>query len=227
MNWVISTRMILWKGLWPVLLLQVGSLTLLCHALLFVRTAVVLGVTSGLIQRRTGIQSLFSAQDEYCMYYDFFDASSIRTAVDDLDEYIATEGPFDGVLAFSMGAALASTFMIRKAIEDPLGSSPVFKCAIFVSGARPFDYAALTRGEIRMIDESTDGVVINVPTANIWGSTDTEWPGAGVELKKLCGSRGRTEFVHEGGHEMPAGPKEVVACMANVVRGTIEDALIL
>lgn len=157
------------------------------------------------------------------MYYDFFDASSIRRAVDDLDEYIATEGPFDGVLAFSMGAALAGTLMIRKALED---SNPVFKCATFVSGAQPFDYGALTRGEIRLIDESIDGVVINVPTANIWGSTDTEWPGAGVELKKLCGSRGRTEFVHEGGHEMPGGPKEVVARMADVVRGTIEDTLI-
>ena len=160
------------------------------------------------------------------MYYDFFDASSIRTAVDDLDEYIAVEGPFDGVLAFSMGAALASTLMIRKALENPLDSNPVFKCAIFVSGAQPFDYGALTRGEIRLIDESTDGVVINVPTANIWSSTDTEWPGAGVELKKLCESRGRTEFVHEGGHEMPGGPKEVVTGMADVVRGTIEDTFI-
>ncbi|KAF5671688.1 DUF341 domain-containing protein [Fusarium heterosporum] len=43
----------------------------------------------------------FIEVDKSFVYYDPNSAKSIRTAIDDLWEYIAEEGPFDGVLGFS------------------------------------------------------------------------------------------------------------------------------
>ncbi len=157
-----------------------------------------------------GIRDPLPIQDEYYQYYDYNDASSIQTAVADLERYIASEGPFDAVMAYSMGAALAATLMIQRSRQDTLGNDFVFKCAIFISGSLPYDCAALAQGNLRMYQESTDGAVINIPTANIWGLHDAVLPHAGVELAKLCNPETRTDFLHHGGHQIPSAPKVVM-----------------
>lgn len=150
---------------------------------------------------------------------------SCRKALNDLDAYIATEGPFDAVLAFSQGAALAATLIVRKFNEDPRRQhvDPVFKCAVFLSGGVPCDPAALLHDEVRILDVGSDGEVIPVPTAHIWGLNDLPWP---PKLSELCVTQGRTVFIHDGGHEVPGSrSKEAVTGTVHAIRRTIDKAL--
>ena len=58
-------------------------------------------------------QAYFPADGEYFAYFDDTSAASCSKALEYLETYIIAEGPFDGVLAFSQGASLASTLMIH------------------------------------------------------------------------------------------------------------------
>jgi hypothetical protein len=51
-----------------------------------------------------------SPNDEFFAYADFNDLASCLTALNQLDAYIAAEGPFDGLIAFSQGATIAATY---------------------------------------------------------------------------------------------------------------------
>lgn len=147
--------------------------------------------------------------------------------MDDLEDYIATEGPFDAVMAFSQGAGLAATLMIRKLLQEPAQQriNPLFKCAIFFSGGIPGDPAALGKNELRPLSYDTDGEVIGVPTAHIWGSNDQQYPTFGPVLSQLCKREMRTVFIHQGGHEIPgSSSKDAVTATVHAIRRTIAKA---
>jgi hypothetical protein len=154
-------------------------------------------------------------------------ASSLK-AIDELDAYIAAEGPYDGVIAFSQPATLVITLMIRKFKEDPEGqrADPLFKCAVFFSPAMmPVDYKALQVGEFHTLNFATDGEIIDIPTAHIWGSGD-QWAATGSELSRMCKANVRSVFIHDGGHEVPGpGSKVAVTSTVNVIRRAVDTAL--
>lgn len=130
-------------------------------------------------------------------------------------------------MAFSQGAALASTLMIRRFQQDAGGQTdPPFKCAIFISGGVPGDPAALEQGKVRMLDYATDGEVIHVPTAHIWGANDRQEPTFGPVLSKLSQATLRTVYVHDGGHEVP-GPRDQTALRstAKAIQRTVDMVL--
>ncbi|KAG9239334.1 serine hydrolase FSH [Amylocarpus encephaloides] len=52
-------------------------------------------------------------------------------------DVIREEGPFDGVIGFSQGAALAAAFIARQADISP--SEEFFKVAVFIATSMPFD----------------------------------------------------------------------------------------
>ena len=54
--------------------------------------------------------------------------------------FIEDEGPFDGVIGFSQGAALASSLMLRRAQYTTL--EPLFQLAIFICASLPFNLDA-------------------------------------------------------------------------------------
>lgn len=176
------------------------------------------------------IRSFFSSEDEFFSYFDASSVASCRKALDDLDAYIAAEGPFDGVMAFSQGAALAATLIVRKFRQDSEGqrTNPVFKCALFISGGLPCDPYALMQDELRLLSHDVDREPILVPTAHIWGAHDLSFPGSSAELSRLCWPQGRTEFIHEGGHEVPGfGSKEAVIGSVHAIRRAIDKALLI
>ena len=78
------------------------------------------------------IKSYFPTADAYFGYFDPWHPSTFYKALEDLEAFIVTEGPFDGVLAYSHGAQRAASIMIRMHRETP--SRQPFKCAIFLSG---------------------------------------------------------------------------------------------
>lgn len=173
------------------------------------------------------IRSFFPANDEYFAYFDPGLADTCRKAVDNLDKYIALEGPFDGILAFSQGASLAATLMIQRATQKQASPLvPPFICAIFFSAAVPLDYAALLHNRIEEVSLSSVGEVITTPTVHIWGRNDAKYRGMSDRLNKLCRQELRTDFIHSGGHEVPSsGSKDEVISAVNAIRRTITMAL--
>ena len=139
----------------------------------------------------------------------------------DLNSYLKNEGPFDGLIAFSQGAALAATFLVQNFRKDPQQKSisSSFKCAIFLSGGVPVDPDALSRGELIPLRAAEVGEVIPIPTAHIWGENDEMFPGSSESLKDLCITSGRSQFIHKGGHEIPvAGTGDLTGTIHSIKR---------
>ncbi|GKZ38502.1 hypothetical protein AbraIFM66950_010751 [Aspergillus brasiliensis] len=165
--------------------------------------------------------------DEGYAYFDPSQPATYSTALEQLEAFLVTEGPFDAILAFSHGAQLAASFLIergRSAASSSSSSSPAgarsIRCAIFLSGGIPYQWSPSSAavatlpdvGELTPIAEaeregvaapSALPVLLQLPTAHIWGQNDTRYPGTSVVLSRLCKPEWRAVFVHEGGHEIP------------------------
>lgn len=63
-------------------------------------------------------------------------SDEVKKAHELLDAAIEDEGPFDGVIGFSQGAALALSYLLQHEIERPHESQP-FRFAVFFSGFIP------------------------------------------------------------------------------------------
>ena len=168
-----------------------------------------------------GIEDVFGPQEECYACFDPDSVTSIQTALRDLKDYMTADGPFDGVMAFSQGAALAALLLIEEAATRPTRQPPIFKCAIFLSGIVPCDHEELAQGRIRWLDPAYDAEVITVPTTHIWGSNDREYPGISEGLSKLCKADRRREVVHKGGHEIPGTRDESLVDMVQAIKETL------
>jgi len=65
-------------------------------------------------------------------YYTYFEVPTkcqVQEALELLEEFIEDEGPFDGVIAFSNGAAVAASYLLQDS-KRPSPQHP-FKCAVF------------------------------------------------------------------------------------------------
>ncbi|MCJ1263261.1 hypothetical protein MMC22_003131 [Lobaria immixta] len=170
------------------------------------------------------IKAFYPDADTYFSYFDLQSTASMRTALAQLTTYIALEGPYDGVLAYSHGAVFAATYMIQQAQLHPM-SPPPFKCAIFLSGGIPADHLGLERDELRLLDPK-DGKPLKLPTAHIWGANDELYPGTSAILSDLCDEKMRWVFVHEEGHDVPsARAKDAILGAARVIRRMVDMAL--
>jgi predicted esterase len=141
-------------------------------------------------------------------------------ALEQLAGYIDAEGPFDGVMGFSQGATLAATYLIQRSQQHPNERLP-FRCAIFLSGPRPYDPPALAPGEVRYFElEATGRSVINLPTAHIWGRRDVRCAHDCEALLELCDAAQRDAYVHAGEHEIPGAraPEDIQGCIRTVRR---------
>ena len=81
------------------------------------------------------IKSLFPGP--YLCYYPLPTYENVKAAHEYIEEIIDEEGPFDGVIGFSQGAALASSMMLEHAKSNPLND--LFKIGIFAGASLPFD----------------------------------------------------------------------------------------
>lgn len=149
------------------------------------------------------IQGFFPPTDDYFEYFTPDDAATCLTAMRDLESFIAAEGPFDGVIAFSQGASVATTLMLQRQRMDPARElvDPVFKCAVFLGAAVPCDPAQLELGVVCEVSFEEYGEVLHVPTTHIWGKLDpSPYP---ARLARLCSKAKKSIYVHDGGHAVP------------------------
>ncbi|KAF7595542.1 hypothetical protein BBP40_005577 [Aspergillus hancockii] len=171
--------------------------------------------------------AFFPSNETYYNYFSIESTESILDALDNLSKFIDIEGPYDGVIAFSMGAALAATYLIQQAMRHPEKPLP-FKCAIFLSGGAPLDPLALERGEVRTLAAKVHGsqLLPGFPTAHIWGRNDDLWGDRSKTLYELCDPKERTMFLHEEGHAVPgAKAKEALLGSVRAIRRTVGRAV--
>lgn len=150
---------------------------------------------------------MFPSKDVYYRYY-WDNATDLAKALDELDEYIKAEGPFDAVMAFSQGAALISTYLVQQSQNHPSQPLPI-RCAVFLSAARPFDPRALAAGDMRFLEvPHGEGApaAIRLATAHIWGEKDVVGRGQAAALSALCDPAKKVVYLHGGAHEVP-GPR--------------------
>jgi len=132
------------------------------------------------------------------------DESDILEAYEQLNETVALEGPFDGVLGFSHGGTLAAGFMIHHAKLYP-NEPALFRCAIFINSLPPF---RMNPGELPVVEEGLEGY-ISIPSVHIAGAQDPLFDYS-LTLHRICGAHHSTFAVHGKGHDVPSDRKNVV-----------------
>ena len=79
----------------------------------------------------------------YRCYYNLPTPNLVRQAHEFVQDVMEEEGPFEGVIGFSQGAALASSMMLQHAKSKPLDD--MFKLAIFAGASLPYNLDDATR----------------------------------------------------------------------------------
>ncbi|KAF3481105.1 uncharacterized protein GIQ15_03864 [Arthroderma uncinatum] len=112
----------------------------------------------GTVAHTEGNWSLFTTAFSELPLYNYYNpisGSSITQVEDELLRLIEDQGPFDGVLGYSGGAAIAAQLLIRDRRENPskLPHERIFRWAVFINGGTPLDVFNILDAEV------LDGVV--------------------------------------------------------------------
>ncbi|KAB8231931.1 serine hydrolase FSH [Aspergillus alliaceus] len=135
-------------------------------------------------------------------------------AIEHTMRIIEKQGPFDAVMGFSQGAALAFSLLVNHAKTHGV---PLFKAAVFICGAPPYEPSG--REQIK----STPGeYLVKIPTAHIVGKQDRLYD-AGVHLYGLCEPSKAEFYDHGSRHMIPFDAKNTEAMVASIEK-TIERA---
>lgn len=164
--------------------------------------------------------------------------AGIEDAFDMIAKIITTEGPFDGVMGFSQGAALAA--MLTSLLDRP-SRQDAFKRAKETSALAidyPISFEDLQQPPFKFLvsycgfrapGERYNGFyedpTIQTPSCHVNGSLDTlveesRWR----TLMEACGGEGMTRLViHPGGHFVPSG-KQYLETVADFIRTSMSPA---
>jgi pimeloyl-ACP methyl ester carboxylesterase len=108
-----------------------------------------------------GIELLYPPP--FLCYYDRHETASIHSALTVLGEIIEEDGPFDGIIGFSQGAALAASFILSHQLDSPQKALP-FKVAIFIAGGLPLSPSPTKGKDITAearLAEKTGGLMLS------------------------------------------------------------------
>jgi hypothetical protein len=147
------------------------------------------------------------------------------SAVNDLERYLDAEGPYDGVIGFSLGATFVLSWMIKKVREqkDDRSVKLPFKVGIFFSNAgRLLEYNDATGQCVVPYDPIAVEGLLDIPTAHIWGFADPDSENAQM-ASQACNEEFRSVFVHEKGHEVPMSAENIIST-AKVINRAITRA---
>lgn len=181
--------------------------------------------TAGVLLTYVEWAALSNPTNQHFAYYDIASPSSFIAALDNLEGYIKTEGPFDGVIAYSQGAGLAAMLLIRSQYLHP-GDACLFRCAILFSPIRIYDPVAyLERGEIRVLEQLGPRTApLPIPVVIIYGEAD-ERKDECRGVQAICDPDLLYVFAHEGGHEVPSiGVKQDIPAVVKAARRGITRA---
>lgn len=117
--------------------------------------------------------------------------------IDWLNKLLDSEGPFDAILGFSMGASVGANLLednIKKSREK--GVPSMFKLGIFLCGSPPYDPK-----KSRPLLADTAGKIFELPTIHVIGSADPFIDFA-LALYNLCDPDTADIFDHGRGHQL-------------------------
>ncbi|PYH29135.1 uncharacterized protein BO87DRAFT_449248, partial [Aspergillus neoniger CBS 115656] len=170
----------------------------------------------GTIPWEASVESIIETGEATFAYCDPHQPQSCLQAINDLERYLRVKGPYDGVMAFSMGTCLALTIMIDHALKEGTQEPPFKVAVLFSNPEKPFDMESLRQGRIEPWDPRP---IISIPIAHIWGSTDYLGEHAAL-APEYCRKSSEASFVHKGGHTVPTSTEEVIQ-IANVIHRAI------
>lgn len=144
-------------------------------------------------------------------------SARLTEAFEHVSRFIAEEGPFDAVMGFSQGAALAAAMIAHHEKTNP-GAAPLFRAAVFICGGAPWDSSG-----IEYIAPKPDAFAITIPTAHIVGKLDPLYPES-MKLFGLCEPAKAVFYDHESKHMVPFDMKNTEE-MTRVVEETVARAI--
>jgi predicted esterase len=112
-------------------------------------------------------------------------------------DIIDEEGPFDGVVGFSQGAAAAATALLHSQSLDST-APPLFKFAIFFCATSALD-AADPSAEV---PAAKNLLLPSIPTVHVVGQKD-DTRSQSIALHELADEQYARLITHEGGHWIP------------------------
>ncbi|CAG8424849.1 unnamed protein product [Penicillium salamii] len=127
----------------------------------------------------------------------------------------ATGDPFEGVLGFSQGAGLAASMIVHHSRTRP-AEPPLFRVAVFICGAAPWEPSGLER----LVRK--DDYPLKIPTANIVGKLDHVLPES-MKLLEIC-EPSQTSFHDHGMKHMVAFDPKNTEEMTRVINEAIAKA---
>ena len=143
---------------------------------------------------------------------------SIENAMKHLRKTLTESGPFQGVIGYSEGAAMAATLLVEELERaETTGVPSTLKCGIFMGGAPPFRPAV---GGWYLWDEV--GEVLKVPTCHVIGVADP-YLHCALALHSICDSDKAIIFDHGWGHTIPRDA-DIVQELGSTIREMIADA---
>ena len=132
-------------------------------------------------------------------------------------QFIAEKGPFDVVMGFSQGAALAAAMIAHHEKANP-GATPVFRAAVFLCGAAPWESSG-----VELIVPQPDVFPITIPTAHVVGKLDPLY-SQGLKLFGLCEPSKAVLYDHGSKHMVPFDMKNTVE-ITRVIEETVAKAM--
>ncbi|GAB1319700.1 hypothetical protein MFIFM68171_09910 [Madurella fahalii] len=171
-----------------------------------------------------GIKGIFDCESYKTWYDPSLGLASHRKAMEMVQDIIEEEGPFDGCIGFSQGAALLASLILSHQAQRPF-SPPLFRLAIFICGSSALSVSETSGMWSRLSPSELEkkGQRIKIPTVHIYGNNDPAYQES-LNLKDMCEPRFRLEYDHKKGHEVPRAV-QITEQMAGVVRKGIEMAL--
>ncbi|KAI2628871.1 serine hydrolase FSH [Hypoxylon sp. NC1633] len=146
-------------------------------------------------------------------YYDG-SASSAEQAVRDLALYLCENGPFDFILGFSLGAAVAATLLLCPGLDQELRKAQsMVKAAVFICGILPQKWESLQKGILEEIkpEDIPEEMKINISTVHAYSQQDNEFGDQSEMLARMCVKGKMLSILHTAGHDAPKELEEVKA----------------
>lgn len=151
-----------------------------------------------------GLGDLFSPP--FYHFYEPGNPASVLEGLSHIRSRVEEKGPFEGVFAFSEGAAAFLSTLVHGEMD--------FKFMVLVSPVLPFDIS----GQKRLDATMTNGPIFNIPAIVIRGRNDVIGLMA-IMAKELLVEETTVSLEWPGGHEVPS------ACERSLWSSVVERIL--
>ncbi|KAK3380776.1 hypothetical protein B0T24DRAFT_676441 [Lasiosphaeria ovina] len=178
-----------------------------------------------------GVRDLMRANQQCYSYFDGTAAGGMD-AVNRFGDYVAAHGSFYTVLAFSLGGALVSAFLLRPDTgnERLQQAKHQIRSVAFINSIMPSAWDELeSNGDgqvtvLRAAMVAAENSFIDIPTVHAWSSKDVHYPGIGSQIMLMCREECRVEVKHSAGLRVPM--QNEAAVLASAVRSESYDRVV-